>query len=51
MVGHPINKEIEEALEDLKRKEETLELELKQLANRTSNIHQKVTMPTKIWYY
>ena len=47
MVGNPINKEIEEALEDLKRKEETLELELKQLANKTSNIHQKLTMPTK----
>ena len=47
MVGHPINKEIEEALEDLKRKEETLDLELKQLANKTSNIHQKLTMPTK----
>ena len=33
--GHPIIKEIEEALKDLKRKEEKLELELKQLAHKT----------------
>ena len=45
--GHPIIKEIEEVLKDLKRKEEKLELELKQLANKTSNMHQKLTMPTK----
>ena len=47
MEGHPIIKEIKEALKDLKRKEEKMELELQQLSNKTSNIHQKLTMPTK----
>ena len=47
MAGHLIIKKIEEALINLKRKEETLKLELEQLANNTSNIHQKLTMPIK----